>query len=367
MTLANFIAGNLTQAELSWVLQPLLSAVPSVITSINPASSPSSTLVLHNQLITCLYANIQRDAPPSEVAPWVVATDKPTAATKVAGAVGANDKAEERLQREVMGLHARDRRRIKSLKPDAAARAADAPLNEMLQYREELELKGPEVPAQATGGLAKTNWDIEIRRKYAQPLAQESLEFPSLSDVQNRIEPICYEEGLVGGAPQASLQSISELVEQAAEVYIKELLGQLCMHSRSNSENCIQTSKFRKQIRREEEDAERGILQRSAAGLLPAEIDLSAKREPLNAEDLRLALDTGDRYFKSEPFLAESIVLNQFAQITQNGNYSVKPVMNGAMNGDAMDIDDDDLGWHGGTNRDMDLLMGILDDCLAVA
>lgn len=323
--------------------------------------------MLHNQLITCLYANIQRDAPPSEVAPWVVATDKPTTASKAGGAAGANDKAEERLKREVMGLHARDRRRIKALKPDAAARAADAPLTEMLEYQQELELRGPEAPAQATGGLAKTNWDIEIRRKYALPLAQESLEFPSLSDVQNRIEPICYEEGLVGGAPQGNLQAISELVEQAAEVYIKELLSQLCIHSRSNGEGCIQTSRFRRQLRREEDDVERGILQRSAAGLLPVEIDLSAKREPLNAEDMRLALATGDRYFKSEPFMAEDIVLNQFPDCGRTGDLSVKPLTNGIVNGDAMDIDEADMGWSGGTHKDMDSLMGVLDDCLAVA
>lgn len=367
MDCANVVAGNLTQAELSWVLQPLLSAAPSVVTSANANLSPTSTLVLHNQLITCLYANIQRDAPPSEVAPWVVATDKPTAASKAGGAAGANDKAEERLKREVMGLHARDRRRIKSLKPDATARAADAPVNEMLKYQQELELRGPEVPTQATGGLAKTNWDIEIRRKYALPLAQESLEFPSQSDVQNRIEPICYEEGLVGGAPQGSLQAISELVEQAAEVYIKELLSQLCMHSRSNGEGCIQTSKFRRQLQREEDDVERGILQRSAAGLLPVEIDLSAKREPLNVEDMRLALTTGDRYFRSEPFLAESIVLDQFSAFGQGGDLAVKPIANGTVNGDTMDIDEADLGWHGGTHKDMDSLMGVLDDCLAVA
>ncbi|KAM0718005.1 hypothetical protein Q7P37_006337 [Cladosporium fusiforme] len=361
-----FTLGQLNQAELSYVLQPALSAAPSVITSINPTSSPLSTLHLHNTLVACLFANIQRDAPPADVAPWVVATDKPTAASKAAGAIGANDKAEERLKREVMSLHARDRRRIKTLKGDAQAKV-DGGLQDMLDYQRELEVKQPEVNPQSgnTGGLAKTNWDLEIQRKYAQPLAVETLEFPSLSDLQNRIEPICYEEGITGGV-QGALQPCAELIEQAAEVYIKELLGQLCGHSRSNGEGCIQTSKFRRQLRREEDDADRGILQRNAAGLLPVELDNSLKNEPLNGDDLRLALQTQDRHFRNEPFLSESIMLSQYPDTNQSGG-AVKPLTNGAVSkdvGDPMIVDEDDWGWQGGTTADTDALMGALDDCL---
>lgn len=356
------------------MLQPVLSAAPSVITSTNPASSPLSTLHLHNTLIACLYANIQRDAPPSEVAPWVVATDKPTAASKAAGAIGANDKAEERLKREVMSLHTRDRRRIKTLKGDAQAKV-DGGLQDMLDYQRELEVKQPEVNPQSgnAGGLAKTNWDLEIQRKYAQPLAVETLEFPSLSDVQNRIEPICYEEGITGGA-QGALQPCAELIEQAAEVYIKELLGQLCGHSRSNGEGCIQTSKFKRQLRREEDDADRGILQRNAAGLLPVEVDLSLKNEPLNGDDLRLALQAQDRHFRNEPFLAESIMLSQYPDTRQpekiGAGGAVKPLTNGLASkdvGDPMIVDEDDWGWQGGSAADNDVLMGALDDCLTAA
>jgi transcriptional coactivator HFI1/ADA1 len=367
--------GQLNQAELSWVLQPLLTVAPSTTTSTIPPTTPQSILHLHNTLLACLYANIQRDPPASEVAPWVVATDKPTAASKAAGAVGANDKAEERLKREVMSIHARDRRRIKALKGDANARV-DGGLQDMLDYQRELEVKHPEASTAGTGagGLAKTSWDLEIHRKYAQPLAAETLEFPSLSDLQSRIEPICYEEGVSGGAQ--SLQSCAELVEQAAEVYIKELLGQLVSHARSNGEGCIQTSKYKRQLRRDEEDAERGILQRNAAGLLPVGILDQAgrrEREPLDAHDLRLALQTQDRHFKQEPFLSESIMLSQYPDLSQPLRLEsevLKPLTNGVANhdiGDPMIVDEDDWGWQGASAADQDVLMGVLDDCLDIA
>jgi transcriptional coactivator HFI1/ADA1 len=359
---------------MSWVLQPLLTAAPSTTTSTILSSTPQSILHLHNTLISCLYANIQRDSPSSDVAPWVVATDKPTAASKAAGAVGANDKAEERLKREVMSIHARDRRRIKALKGDANARA-EGGLQDMLDYQRELEVKQPEVNTASTGagGLAKTNWDLEIHRKYAQPLAAETLEFPSLPDLQSRIEPICYEEGVSGGAQ--ALQSCAELMEQAAEVYIKELLSKLVSHSRSNGEGCIHTSKFVRQLRREEEDAERGIHQRNAAGLLPVGIlDQSGRRErePLDANDLRLALQTQDRHFKQEPFLSESIMLSQYPDLSQPARLetaALKPLTNGVENhdiGDPMIVDEDDWGWQGTSAADQDVLMGVLDDCLDI-
>lgn len=270
-----------------------------------------------------------------------------------------------------MALHARDRRRIKTLKGDAQAKV-DGGLQEMLDYQRELDAKQPEVSLQGggAGGLAKSNWDLEIHRKYAQPLSVETLEFPSLSDVQNRIDPICYEEGLTGGA-QGVLQPCAELIEQAAEVYIKELLGQLCSHSRSNGEGCIQTSKFRHQLRKEEADVERGVLQRNAAGFLPAELDLAVKNEPLDVSDLRLALQAEDRHFQAEPFLSQSIMLSQYPDPKQSAKLSngmSESLMNGASKidaGDPMIVDDDDWGWQGSSAADTDTLMGVLDDCLA--
>lgn len=267
-------------------------------------------------------------------------------------------------------MPARDRRRVKQLKGDAQAKV-DSGLQEMLDYQRELEVKRPEVPQSGgAGGLAKSNWDLEIHRKYAQPLASETLEFPSLPDLQNRIEPICYEEGLVGGA-QGALQAIAELMEQATEVHLKDVLGRINGHVRSNGEGCIQTSKFRRQLRREEEDAERGILQRTPAGLLPAEVDQYAKREPLNADDLRLTLQLQDRHFKAEPFLSQSILLNKYPDTRQaerlaNGLPLTNGVSKGSIDvGDPMIVDEDDVGWQGAGVTDSNALMGELDDILA--
>ena len=369
-----FVLGNLNQAELSWVLQPLLSSVPPVITAANPFASPLSTLHLHNTLLTALYANTLRDPPPTDVAPWVVTTDKPTAASKNAGAGGANDKAEERLKKEVMAIHPRDRRRVKTLKE--TTKAVNDGFSEMQDYRHELAVKPPEITPQSAGGLQKTNWDIEIRRRYAQPLAEETLEFPTLSAMQERIEPICYEEGLVGGAAQGALQPCAEIMEQATEVFLKELLGEMYAHTRANGEGCIQTNKFRRQLRKEEDEADRQVLERNPAGLLPVQLDVRSKREPLSIGDLQLALQLRDRNMNQDPFLSQKVSMNRIAGVQVgspkvNGGTSKHMANGGLTNGeragmeDAMAVNESDWSWRGGTKADTNELMSVLDECLA--
>ncbi|WPH00499.1 Hypothetical protein R9X50_00332800 [Acrodontium crateriforme] len=364
-----FVLGQLNHAELSWVLQPLLAPVTTGNNSIDVTKSTSSTLQLHNTLIAAIFANTLRDPPPVEVAPWVVATDKPSLSSKNAAASGANDKAEERLKRETMALHARDRRRIKTTKE--SANPVNDGFREMQEYKLDLSVKPPDPAPTMGGGLTKTNWDLEIRRRYAQQLAAETLEFPTQSEMQAKIEPICYEEGLAGGA-QGSLPACAELVEQAMEVFLKEMLGHLCQHSRSNAEGSIQTSKFRRQFRKEENDAERGLIQRNAAGLLPVELEVRAKREPVTMDDLNLALQLSDPYLRHDPFLSENVALSRYAD-----HNTVLPKVNGVsgMNGsltkdedaaddDAMAVDEVEY-WKGSTHNDRDELMSVLDGCLA--
>ena len=372
--------GNLNQAELSWVLQPLLSTAPSVNTSLDFSRSPLSTLHLHNTLIACLYANCSRDSPPADVAPWVVATDKPAVATKNASASGANDKAEERLKKEIMSLHARDRRRIKTLKEDAGGNVNDG-LREIQDYHNELAVKPPTYPEfaggpQSAGGMGRSNYEMESRRRYAQPLASETLEFPTHSDVQNRIEPIAVEEGLAGST-QSTIAACAELVEQATEVYLKEMLGNLRSHARSNGEGCIQTAKFRRQLQREEEDAERGIVQRNPAGLLPVEMEMQAKFDPLSMEDLRLSMLQSDIFLRQDPFLEEGIWLDRYPDLDNgqlsivNGAYALSGLVAGkgkqrAVTEEPMHAADEGDFWQGSTSVARDELMGVLDDCLAV-
>ncbi|KAK5168977.1 uncharacterized protein LTR77_006286 [Saxophila tyrrhenica] len=365
-----FVLGSLNQAELSWVLQPLLPLAPAPTTSTSTTTSPPSILQLHNTLLASIYANTLRDPPPTEVAPWVVATDKPTSASKTSGAGGVNDKAEERLKKEVMAIHPRDRRRIKTLKDNS--KVTNDGLADMQDYRHELAVKPPDVTPASAGGLQRTNWDIEIRRRYAQTLAEETLEFPTQGDVQNRIEPICYEEGLVGGVAQGSLQQCAEIVEQATEVFLKEMLSGFYAHSRSNGEGCIQTGKFKRQLRKEEEDAERGALQRNPAGFLPAELEMQTRRQPLEMEDLRLSVQLSDTYMKREPFLSQRVVGNRFERAQQAGGRVNGVGARGMVNGtgkkddeDAMVVDDD-MSWRGATRAEGLELRNVLDGCLSV-
>ncbi|KAK0283601.1 hypothetical protein LTR35_006060 [Friedmanniomyces endolithicus] len=370
-----FVFGNLNQAELTWVIQPLLSTSPSAANSTDPVRSPVSALHLHNSLIVALVANISRDPPSSDVAPWVVATDKPATTSKNAGGTtGGNDGAEEmRLKREIMALHARDRRRIKALKDNsggAITTMVNDGFKEMLTYRHELAVKPPtDMAPQSGGGLAKTNWDLEIRRRYAQPLASETLEFPSQSDMQNRIEPICAEEGLAG-ATQSTVQHCAELVEQAAEVHLKEMLSNLMSHSRSDAEGCVQTARYRRQLRLEEGNAERGVLQRSAGGLLPVELEMQASRQPLSAEDLRTAQWLGDVFVRQDRFLEETIALSRYPNFETghgkvNGVTRRPAIVNGGASRDERAAAEDHF-WTEGTSAEDLELMSVLDDCLAV-
>lgn len=286
-----------------------------------------------------------------------MATDKPSAA-KNAGAVGASDKAEERLKREVMALLPKDRRRIKQIKTDASGKSAGG-LKELQDYRLELSSRPTDAPK------TTTSWDMETRRKYIQPLASETLEFPSLSDMQSRIEPICHDEGLVGST-QASTQACAELLEHAAEAYIKSLLGELQARTRSNRTDCIQTARYRSQLRQEESDLERGVLQRNAIGLLPAELDQQSRQDPLATADVQLAIEMGDPFLARDRFMAEKFLLDRYPTYTET---------NSTINGDGTkmeidgedELDSDDLSaWRGASKVATDSLMGVLSECLAV-
>ena len=275
-----------------------------------------------------------------------------------------------------MAIHARDRRRIKTLKE--GGKAVNDGFTEMQDYKHELAVKPPDIAPQSAGGITRTNWDIEIRRRYAQTLAEETLEFPTQTDMQNRIEPMCYEEGLTGGAAQGALQACAELMEQATEVYLKEMIGEIYAHTRSNGEGCVQTNRFKRQYRKEEDDADRAIVQRTPAGFLPVEMEVQAKREPLGMEDVRLAIQLADTYMRQDPFLRQNAVLHRYPDLRQsegprvNGIFA-KPTMNGSLTKgeragveDAPGVEDTEWTWRGGTKAETDALMGVLDDCLAV-
>lgn len=391
--LKDYALGSLSQTELSYHIQPIFISAAAAASSAPAADSlrtPASITNLHNAFLACIYANALRDPPPSEVAPWVVATDKPATTAKSAGAgSGANDKIEERVRSETMQLHARDRKRIK-LSKEPAYPVNDG-LQDMQDYRSELGIRQPQQaqqaePQSATGtgpsGLAKTNWEVEIRRRYAQPLASELLEFPSQHEIQSRIEPICYEEGLTNGVQQGAMQACADLVEQATEVAVKELIGAILSQVRSNAvggRGGIQTAKFQRQLRKEEEDAELGVAQRTAGGLLPIEVEVQSKQTPVSMQDLALAVGLSSNFFRRDRFLEERILLHRYPEQVRhvtNGHRKSNAFgqVNGAGGGggndngsddDAMNIDDNEYGSFKGTDE-TDYLgaMSALDDCL---
>ncbi|KAF1356422.1 transcriptional regulator of RNA polII, SAGA, subunit-domain-containing protein [Delphinella strobiligena] len=408
---AGFVLGKLNQAELTQILSRLLSQAPSASTSTSTESKEAkliSTVHLHNQLICALHANIFREPPPDTIAPWVLAPDDAanlTQHSKAGAAGGAANEAEERLKREVMALSARDRRRIKNLKDsgeqkDGLESRDSGPLAENIIYNQALTVPTSAIDAESSilegkGSLAKTNWDVEIKRRYAMPLAAETLEFPSRTEIQSRIEPICYEEGLglTANTPlsTSTLQSCAELVETATEMFVKEVLERWIYSTRTNGEGMPMTSTFKSQLRKEEDAVERGELAKTPAGLLPCEAEVAAHREQLSIDELRLSLRLDNARLPLDPFLvnrllgdvdvdmdaydvptppdAHDIRLGASARILPNGSALANGVKEGAAlpdGGDLMVVDADDWGWSGAAREDRNALMGVLDSALTL-
>ena len=245
------------------------------------------------------------------------------------------------------------------------------------------------------------DFDLEIRKRYAQPLAVESGEFPDVSNIEARMLPFCYEAGLASGHTADAAQFMSI----ATETFIKEVMSTMFSRTRSNapgdsgnagfgpSNNWIQTQKYRRQLAREEEAFQRGEVTRDKTGLLPVEAKAAAERGPLGIADLRLALEMGDCGLAKFPIISKSVVygfregelenwddytfVDGRERITDldgdvemggvNGT-TVKPLVplvNGVGHDDMMDIDND-MWWEGGDTGDGSFLNGVLDTCLTI-
>lgn len=254
------------------------------------------------------------------------------------------------------------------------------------------------------------DFDLEIRKRFAQPLAVESGEFPDVSNIEARMLPFCYEAGLASGhAPEAA-----QFMSIATETFIKEVLTAVFSRTRSNgpgdsgsagfgpNSNWIQTHKYRRQLRREEEAFQRGEVTRDKSGLLPVEAKAASERGPLGIADLRLALEMGDCGLANFPVITRSVIygyregeLENWDDYTYvdgrervveqdeeddvemggvNGTGTgtgtgtgkeAEPLTNGVDHGDQMDIDSD-MWWEGAEPADGDFLNGVLDSCLAV-
>ncbi|KAH6644155.1 transcriptional regulator of RNA polII, SAGA, subunit-domain-containing protein [Boeremia exigua] len=380
-SLTQFLLGNLNQEELSFKLGKIL-----------------NTLALehaHNTLVAAIYANIWRDVPEAGIASWVSSTDKPSSST----VKGQGDESEKRLKYEVMQLSRRERKRLKTIPAaetvsvggqDGAAAGALGPVNELIEMKRG---KQPEVGPVGPAGGYKTNWDIEIRKRYTAPLFSETHEFPTASSISARLLPSCYEFGL----PQGHSPDCPDLMNLATETFIKEALVSFLGKVATNGDGYVRTGAFKKRVEKEEALADRGELTRDAKGDLPVEQEERRKRKLLCMEDLRLALQLGDGYLGQAPIIAGNIINASFLDVP--GIEDVYPAPqkkrdrpNGIVNGvgqdksglarwlgegitvdfktagdtDRMQIDGDDemAHWNGGSVGDVADLDGALDDVL---
>ena len=233
------------------------------------------------------------------------------------------------------------------------------------------------------------DFDLEIRKRFAQPLAVESGEFPDVGLITGRMLPFCYEAGLANG----HVADAPQLMSVAAETYIKEILTQMFSRTRSNGPGdsgsagfgigttWIQTRKYRKQLGQEEDAAQRGEITRDKGGMLPVEAKAASERGPLGMADMRLALEMADTGMAHFPILMTQVVYGwREGELEYWDDYSwvngqrpaieELPVANDEQalaNGylDSMDIDND-VWWDGADGKDVDMLDGILDSCLVV-
>ncbi|KAL5362811.1 WD40 repeat-like protein [Aspergillus floccosus] len=351
-----FLLGQLNQSELSSRVDHIICA-------------DQKTEHLHNNFVCAIIGNLTRDLPDHGVASWVSANDKPSVVSKPT----SGDAAEQRLKTEVMQLPPRDRRRIKAI-PERDH--SEYTPNELEEYHLAKQIKLPsQVPASA-GGLNKTNWELEIRKRYAQSLGSETGEFPDAESIHQRMVPICYEESVVGGAGFAC----AEFMAIATETFVKEVLSVVFSRTRSNGPsgtiNGMMMRKYRQQLEVEELAFTRGeIVKDSATGLLPVEAKETSVRKPLGVRDLRLSLELGGGVLSHMPLIVDQIMGGYLEdELETDKQDRVEEVVelpdkNPKLNKfpEEMDVDEVDLDWEGGTAHDREQLGSLLDECLSLA
>ena len=165
------------------------------------------------------------------------------------------------------------------------------------RHKDSKGVKMPDTVPASAGGFNKTNWDLEIRKRYLAPLATETFEFPDPDSILARMVPTCYECSLTNGCAP----SCADLLSSATEQFVKEVMSNVMLKTRSNIAGSrsgdgvgIITSRFRKLLGREEEAAEKGEVARSeGVGLLPCELEERKFRKGIGIGDLRFAEEIG--------------------------------------------------------------------------
>lgn len=239
----------------------------------------------------------------------------------------------------------------------------------------------------------------DIRKRYLNPLALESGEFPETGYIDSRMLPYCYEAGLESAAPDAA-----QLVSAATENYVKEFLTSVFSRTRSNGpgesgsagfgsgSSWVQTHKYKKLLSREEDAAQRGEITRDKCGLLPVESKAASERGPLSMGDLHIALDIADCGTAHFPVFTRGL-MNKYrdGELEQLENHSFldgfekravkdrdgdipmagvdkgkQPQLPNDLPLDEMDIDADYF-WAGAEDSDQDACDAALESALAIA
>ncbi|KAL3457723.1 transcriptional regulator of RNA polII, SAGA, subunit-domain-containing protein [Aspergillus heterothallicus] len=346
---SDFLLGELNQDELASRIDSIICADP-------------KTEHLHNNFVCAIIGNLTRDLPDHGVASWVSANDKPSVVSKPT----SGDAAEQRLKTEVMQLPPRDRRRIKGIPERDPHETIPSELEE---YHLAKQVRVPnQVPASA-GGLNMTNWELEVRKRYEQSLAQETGEFPDAESIHARMVPICYEESVVNGAGVAC----AEFMAIATETFVKEVLSVVFSRTRSNGPsgtiNGMLKRSYKQQLEREELAFTRGeIAKDGATGLLPIEAKEASTRSALGVRDLRLSLEIGGGVLSHMPLIVDQIMggyLEDELEADKQEHFGLDQTRVTYL--DEMDTDEAEMGFEGATSSDQDQLDALLDECLSMA
>ena len=240
---------------------------------------------------------------------------------------------------------------------------------------------------------------MEIKKRYTQPLACETGEFPDSDSIQARMLPICYEEAL----PNGCAPSCAEFMATATEQFLKEVIAEITSRTRSNiiaggvGGSTILTRKYKKQLHRETQMFEVGKLPKAPmSNLLPVEVREAQQRRALGIGDMRVALDLGARTLGQMPEVVSGVMGGYAEGILEGwGRHDycrgAEPgLINGVINGDThmappllnghggllangahvngvsptLDSLGDLPGWQGAGLDDQKSLHAALDDCL---
>lgn len=225
---------------------------------------------------------------------------------------------------------------------------------------------------------------MEIRKRYSQPLAIETGEFPDIESIQARMTPICYQESL----PNGCVPQCAEIMAAATEQYIKEIVGSVLSRTRSNvvaggvGGSTILTQKYKKQLSLESAAFDEGKLHRTPiTNMLPVEAREASTRRALGLGDFKTALDIGGCSLGHMPDVTHSIVnaypegiLEGWGRYPDNNtditnSLQGKTLLNGAhakSQANGVAASGNINGWAGSGDDDRNELFSALDDCLAI-